>query len=61
MKAAVISILSGDIYGNKDVALPLFLFKALYYCLCLKNFSATTLWFLRFKVGQGKARGDDGY
>ncbi len=41
MKASVISILSGDVYGNRDVALPLFLFKTLYYLLCMKHWPET--------------------
>ncbi len=49
MKAAVISILSGDVYGNPKVSAPLFLFKMLYYLLSLKNLGET-LRFLRFKA-----------
>lgn len=49
MKAAVISILSGDVYGNPRVGVPLFLFKTLYYLLSLKNLGETVR-FLRFKA-----------
>ncbi len=48
MKSSVISILSGDVYGNPDVRLPLLMFKSLYYLLSLKNFSET-ICFMRFK------------
>ncbi len=51
MKSAVISILSGDVYGNPKVSLPLFLFKALYYLLSVKNLGET----LRFKRFRARA------
>ncbi len=36
MKAAVISVLSGDVYDNKTIKLPLGLFKLLYYLMSLR-------------------------
>ncbi len=46
MKSSVISILSGDIYGNPKVTVPLFLFKSLYYILSLKNVGETLRYML---------------
>ena len=49
MKSSVISILSGDVYGNPNVTVPLFLFKTLYFILSLKNIGET-MRFMRFKL-----------
>ena len=49
MKSSVISILSGDVYGNPDVTLPLFMFKVLYYLVSFKKI-AETVRFMRFKT-----------
>ncbi len=49
MKSSVISILSGDVYGNPDVSLPLFMFKTLYYLVSIKKM-AETIRFFRFKA-----------
>ena len=49
MKSSVISILSGDVYGNPKVTVPLLMFKTLYYLLSLKNY-AETIRFMRFKA-----------
>jgi flavin-dependent dehydrogenase len=51
LKSSVISILSGDIYGNANVTMPLLMFKTLYFFLSLKNFGETVR-FLRFKAKQ---------
>lgn len=50
MKSSVISILSGDVYGNPNVTVPLLLFKTLYFILSLKNIGET----IRFRLFKAK-------
>jgi len=50
MKSSVISILSGDVYGNPNVTVPLLMFKMLYYLLSIKKFAET----IRFKQLKAK-------
>lgn len=45
IKASVISILSGDVYGNHKVVLPLFCFKLLYYLLSIRFWQETLGYF----------------
>lgn len=41
MQAAVVSVLAGDVFGNKAVRLPLAMFKALYWAFSLTQWRAT--------------------
>jgi hypothetical protein len=48
LKAAVISVLAGDAYNNKQIRFPLWFFKLLYkinYCIDFKENS----WYTKFK------------
>lgn len=40
-KAALLSVMAGDVYGNRQIRLPLLFFKAVYYATCLFNFRRT--------------------
>lgn len=40
-KAALLSVMAGDVYGNGRIRLPLLFFKAVYYATCLFNFRRT--------------------
>lgn len=57
MKSAVISVLAGDAY-NKQIRVPLLLFKSLYYLMIMLDFKKH--WqFLRFRNKQNKALFDE--
>ena len=53
MKAAVISVLSGDVYDNKAIKLPLRLFKLLYYLMSLRKFGESLKTYC-YKFSQNK-------
>jgi flavin-dependent dehydrogenase len=40
-KEALLSVLAGDVYGNRQIRGPLLFFKAVYYATCLFNFRRT--------------------
>lgn len=40
-KEAVLSVMAGDVYGNRQIRIPLLFFKAFYYATCLFNLRRT--------------------